>query len=242
MTMKTRKYLTTIVAAVAGGMVAFAATDTLTVRIKAMRCEDCAHKVSRVLNDREGVEGLDFNLERRTVTVEYDADKTCADSICNALMATRRYVPTPYSKDEVIRRGIGLKLEEMRTEEDAERVMKDLGTEVGIDSLAPHVDKRYVFVRYDANRTTKAAVKEKLADMGFTPVSYYTSDIISHAYFRIPTEAANEETIEKAITLEGVDDANVNRKTGALAITYVNSRTTEQELKKALKEEGVEVY
>ena len=44
-----------------------ASSDTLVVRIKAMRCEDCAHKVTLALNGKPGVEGLQFDLEKRTV-------------------------------------------------------------------------------------------------------------------------------------------------------------------------------
>jgi copper chaperone CopZ len=102
------------------------------------------------------------------------------------------------------------------------------------------LDKHYVFVRYDANKTCKAEIRQALNELGFTPVNYYTSKNISFAYFNISEEAATEATIEEVMALDGVDDANVNPKIGALAITYVNTETTEQKLLEAVKAAGIE--
>ena len=77
--------------------------------------------------------------------------------------------------------------------------------------------------------------------MGFTPVNYYTSKEISFAYFKIPAEAATDETIEKVLSLDGVDDVNVNAKKGSLAITYVNTETNLEKLLAEIKAEGIEV-
>ena len=52
------------------------AADTLTVRIKGMRCGECAHKVKTALRKIDGVGSIDFNLERRTATITYDAART----------------------------------------------------------------------------------------------------------------------------------------------------------------------
>ncbi len=213
-------------------------TDTLVWRIKSMRCEECAHKVGKALRRNPNVESLDFNLERRTVTVAYDGTKTCPDSIMNYLRGTG-YKPYPYSNTEVLRRGMGLKIEDMHCQNCANRIMERLSQVEGVDSIAPHLDKHYVFFRYDANRTSKAVIRDVLGSMGFTPVTYYTSKIINFAYFNIPAEKANEETIETALGLDGVDDANVNKRQKSLAITYVNNETNEEKLLKELKEAGI---
>jgi hypothetical protein len=71
-------------------------------------------------------------------------------------------------------------------------------------------------------------------------VNYYTSKNISFAYFNIPAEKATEETTEIALAIDGVDDANVNARRGSLAITYLNTETSEERLQEALKEEGIE--
>lgn len=218
-----------------------ASIDTLVVRIKAMRCEDCAHNVSLALREKSGIEGLQFDLEKRTVAVAFDPAKTNTDSICATLKATGRYKPSTYDPKEKIRRGMGLKTDEMKTEADAELIKKNLYEMVGMDSVGPNLAKGYIFVRYDANKTTKAIIRQKLLDMGFTPVNYYTSKEISFAYFKIPAEVATDETIEKVLSLDGVDDVNVNAKKGSLAITYVNTETNLEKLLADIKAEGIEV-
>lgn len=218
-----------------------ASIDTLVVRIKAMRCEECAHKVVLALNGKPGVEGLLFDLEKRTVAIAYDPAKTNTDSICATLVATKRYKPSTYDPKEKIRRGMGLKADEMKTEADAEFIKKNLYEMVGMDSVGPNLAKGYIFVRYDANKTTKATIREKLKEIGFTPVNYYTSNIISFAYFKIPTEAANDATIETVLSLDGVDDANVNPAKGSLAITYENTVTNPEKLLADIKAEGIKI-
>jgi len=109
----------------------------------------------------------------------------------------------------------------------------------GIDSISPNLEKHYVFFRYDANKTTKTVIREMLTGMGFTPVTYYTSKNISFAYFNIPVEQVNEETIEAALALDGVDDANVCKRQKSLAITFVNTETSQEQLLKELQEAGI---
>ena len=207
-----------------------AVADSVTLRIKAMRCEDCAHKVNKALRSNDAVENVVFNLERRTVTIDYDGQRLTQDSIEAILNATGRYKPSPYDPQEKIRRAMGLKTEELQTAEDSARVMKELWSIEGMDSVAPRLDKRYVFVRYNANKTDKATIVGKLTEAGFTPVSYYTSKVISHAYIKIPAAAATKDLVEEVLAMDGVDDANVNKKLGTLAITYVNDQTTAEKL------------
>ena len=96
-------------------------------------------------------------------------------------------------------------------------------------------------MRYDANKTDKATIREKLESLGFTPVTYYTSNIISFAYFKMPAEAATEENLEMILALDGVDDVNANPAKGSLAITFVNTQTTEEKLLSEIQAEGLKV-
>jgi len=226
-------------AILSGAAMAVGVSDTLIVRIKAMRCEECAHYVTVALRKDKGVKGMDFDLERRTVTVKYDPSLTCRDSIYSRLAATGRYKASGYDPKEMIRRGMGLQMGDMTDEACAERIMAQLKGMVGIDSLAPHLDKGYMFIRYDANKTCKADIKQALMDMGFTPTTYYTSKIISFAYFMIPAKAAREEMVEQVLALKGVDDATINPKNCSLGITYVNTETNEEQLLKDLKAAGI---
>lgn len=97
-------------------------TDTIVVRIKGMRCEECAHKVNTVLRKLNGVKSIDYNLERRTATIAYDQQLTCRDTIEARLAATGRYKASNYSKDNVIRRGMGLRMDDMHCQKCADRI------------------------------------------------------------------------------------------------------------------------
>lgn len=216
-------------------------TDTMIVRIKAMRCEDCAHKVNVALHKDEGVEGLEFNLERRTVIVEYNPAKTNPEKIKEELNATGRYKPSAYDKNEVIRRGMGLQMSDMCCQDCADRISKKLYGMVGVDSVAPHLDKQYTFIRYNANKTCKAEIKQALLDMGFTPTTYYTSNVIRFAYYNVPEDIDVEEATEQVLALDGVDDATINPKRHSLAITYVTEQTNPEKLLSDIKAMGLKV-
>lgn len=107
--------------------------------------------------------------------------------------------------------------------------------------MAPHTDKQWVFVRYDANRTEKKTVRDCLTTLGYTPVNYYTSADISYAQFRLPANKATEQTTEAALLIDGVDDAWINKTYHTLAITYVNKNTNEAKIKEELKKAGIKV-
>lgn len=161
---------------------AWSQTVTETYRIKQMRCEDCAHKVMVAVTQDPGVSDINFNLERRTATITYDKSKTCLDSLKGRLAHTR-YRLSAYDPHEVIRRGIGFHIAELSDEGKAQQISEALYRIQGVDSVAPHVDKQWVFVRYDANRTEKQVVRNCLTALGYTPVNYYTSADISYAQF-----------------------------------------------------------
>jgi len=213
--------------------------DTLTVRIKGMRCEECAHKVKDVLGKVAGFERVSFDLERRTATIAYDPQQTSRDTIEARLAATHRYKASAYDPAEVIRRGIGVHVDDMHCQKCADRIVARLSQMAGIDSLAPHLKEHYLFVRYDANKTSKSTIHQALLDLGYTPVSHYTSKSISFAYFMLPAEMATEETAETALALDGVDDATVSTRRHSLAITFVNTETTQEKLLEQLQAEGI---
>ena len=236
------KRLIVLTAAVVCALTTTAATEseTMVLRIKGMRCEEEAHKVTTVVKKINGIHDMDFDLEKRTVTITYDGAQTCADSIKARIdRIGGRYKSSPYDKDEVIRRGIGLQMSDMHCQKCADRISQRLQTMEGIDSMSPHLDTQYFFIRYDANKTCKADIRKALGELGFTPVNYYTSKVISFAYFNIPAETANEATIDEVLALDGVDDANVNPKRGSLAITYANNETSAEKLLEQIKAAGI---
>jgi len=215
------------------------AADTLTVRIKGMRCEECAHNVKNVLRRDAGVGGIQFNIERRTATIAYDPTKTCQDSIYAHLQATGRYKAKPYDPTEVIHKGMGLRMDDMHCQKCADRIMARLAKMEGVDSCAPHLDQHRFFIRYDANRTCRADIVSALGKLGYTPVSFYTDKRIAYAYYNIPAEQATQETIDNILAIDGVDDVNVNSRRKSLAVTYLNTKLTSDQLLDAVQKAGI---
>ena len=217
-----------------------AQTDTLTVRINGMRCDECAHKVMVAVRQLPGIESVHSNTERRTTTVAFDPTLTCADSIKARLAATGRFKPSSYSPQDTIRRGMGLRMDDMHCQGCANRIVKRLQQMESVDSLAPHLDKHYVFVRYDANRTCKADIKRAVSELGYTPVNYYSGPKVAFAYYAIPKEQATEETVDKALILDGVEDVSVNARRGAMAVTFFNDETTPDKLLADIRQKGID--
>lgn len=214
--------------------------DTLTVRIKGMKCGECAHKVMVAVRQLPGIDNVVSNTERRTTTITFDPSLTCRDSIEARLAATGRFKASPYSPDDVIRRGFGLRIEDMHCQNCADRITKRLSEIAAIDSMSPHLDKHYVFIRYDANRTSKDIIREAIGQLGFTPVNYYSGPKVAYAYYNVPAEQATQETIDEVLILDGVEDVNVNLRQKSLAVTYFTDETDADKLYAAIRETGIE--
>ena len=215
------------------------AADTLTVRINGMRCSECGHKVKNILRQNPGVGTMEFNYERRTVKMTYDAQKTCTDSIYSMLARTGRYAAKPYDPTERIGRGIGQRIADMHCQKCYNRIYERLSKIEGIDSLAPHLDKSYIFIRYDANKTDRAAIRAVLNKAGYTPCNYYSSPKVAYGYYLLPPDQATQETIEAVLALDGVEDVNVNTTRKSLAVTFFTDETTADKLFQDIQSAGI---
>jgi hypothetical protein len=107
--------------------------------------------------------------------------------------------------------------------------------------MAPHLDKQYIFVRYDANRTCKDEIRRALGELGFTPVNYYSGPKVAYAYYNIPASQVNQTTIDDVLIVDGVEDANVNSRQNALAVTYFTDETTADKLAADIKAAGIDI-
>lgn len=210
------------------------------MRIKGMRCEECAHNVMVAVKKLPGIESVRSNIERRTTTIVFDRAQTCTDSIEGRLAATGRYKASPYSPSDTIRRGMGLRMDDMHCQRCADRIMAKLQPMDGIDSLSPHLDKNYYFIRYDANRTCKADIKEALIGLGFTPVNYYSGNKVAYAYYLIPAEQATQQTSDDVLIIDGVEDVCVNPKKKSLAVTFFTDETDADKLLADIIKSGIE--
>jgi len=216
-----------------------AAHDTLTVRINGMRCAECGHKVKNVLRKNPGVGALEFNYERRTCKMAYDASLTCPDSIYSQLARTGRYAARPYDPTARIGRGMGQRIADMHCQRCVDRIVSQLSQLNGVDSLGPHLDKQYVFIRYDANRTSRADIRNLLNRLGFTPCNYYSSPKVGYGYYLLPEAQANSDTADAVLALDGVEDVNVNTAQHTLAVTFFNDETTADRLYSEIRKLGI---
>ena len=215
------------------------AADTLTVRINGMRCSECGHKVKNVLRKNPGVGALEFNYERRTVKMAYDSKKTCVDSIYSALARTGRYAAKPYDPKAVITRGYGQRIDDMHCQKCYNRIYERLSKVEGIDSMAPHLENSYIFIRYDANRTDRATIRSIINKAGYTPCNYYSSPKVKYGYYLLPADQANEETLDAVLALDGVEDVNINKVKKTMAVTFFNDETTADKLFEAIQQAGI---
>ena len=132
-----------------------------------------------------------------------------------------------------------VRIDDMHCQKCADRITKRLYQMNGMDSLGVHLDKQWVFIRYDANKTSKAEIREVLNKLGYTPVNYYTSDKISWAYYNIPVEQATKETVDAVLAIDGVEDANVNARRKSLAVTFFSKKLSRDQLLTAIQQAGI---
>lgn len=229
-----RLFLAVAVSLVAAASAFAESNDSIQVRIKGMRCDDCAHKIYERLTKIKGVNDITFDLERRTATIFYDTAITNADSVQKPLVGTR-YNPTPYSADEVIYRGKGFKLLDMATSADASKAMKAVEGLTGVDSLATDLVQKKLFVKYDANKIKEAELRRALKKAGFAPITYYTSARIDYAYLPVPRGKASDEKAENLLAIDAIDDATFSNDGRHVAITYDTKTTTKEQLQKDVK-------
>ena len=206
-----------------------------------MHCDHCAHKVRTLLHQNEGVGHLSFDLERHTATIAYDPTITCVDSIKSQLAATKRYAASDYSKDDVIYNETGLHIDDMFCGKCANRIVERLNQLSGVDSIAPHIGKHFISIRYDANKTHLKDIRIALSEIGFTPVRHYENERASYAFFTLPTNQVTEETTDAILALDGVADVFVNGKKGTLAVTFDNTETSTEKLREQIRAENLSV-
>ena len=55
------------------------------LNVEGMSCSHCVNAVTKAVTALEGVSGVNVDLEGKTATVEYDADKVSLESIKEAI-------------------------------------------------------------------------------------------------------------------------------------------------------------
>lgn len=70
---------------------AMAEKKTVTLYIHDMECKNCQAKVENTLAFEKGVRSLDFDLEKRQVTITYNDEKTSVEKLQQALLKYNKY-------------------------------------------------------------------------------------------------------------------------------------------------------
>ena len=104
-----------------------------------------------------------------------------------------------------------------------------------IDSLAPRLNRRCLFIRHDANRTSLADIKKHPVDAGFAPTNDYTSDRVGFALFDIPRGRNAQKPADDAIAFDGIDDVCVNPTMCKIAVTYLKDTTSGRKMRRQIK-------
>ena len=79
------------IAMVLMALTAAAEKQTVTLYIHDMECNSCKAKVEKTLAFERGVQDLEFNLEKRQVTIVFNDKKTTIEKLQQALMKYNRY-------------------------------------------------------------------------------------------------------------------------------------------------------
>ena len=130
-------------------------------------------------------------------------------------------------------------MDDMHCQNCANRIAAKLQQMEGIDSMSPHLDTHYFFIRYDANRTSRADIRALLNKIGYTPCNYYSSPKVEYGYYLLPADQANQETADAVLALDGVEDVNVNTTRHTLAVTFFNDETNAQKLLDEIHQQGI---
>lgn len=63
------------------GMLSAKDFHTLTLKVEQIHCQSCVNKIQNNMKFEKGMKKIATNLETKTVTITYDADKTDVDKI-----------------------------------------------------------------------------------------------------------------------------------------------------------------
>lgn len=215
------------------------AGDTLTVRIDGMHCDNCSHKVVKLLNQEAGISDVSTNVERHTATIIYDKARISPEAICAKLDATERYKTSIYRPTDIITNGMGLRIDDMHCQKCADRISARLSDIDGVDSLTFKLDRHYLYVKYNANRTSKAEIRASLVAGGYTPCTYYKSDKGEYAYYLLDDEPSAEEVQETVLAIDGVGDVTVNARKKTMAVAYFNDEISADTLLAEILKAGI---
>ena len=188
-------------------------------RVENMRCGKCAGRIKKALTAKEGVGDVSFDMEKKVVTIAYDADKVSTKALASAITDIK-FTPTAYSKSEVIERTASFKASQMRCNGCAKRVKTNLGAVEGVQAVDVDLDTKSVKITYDANKVSKKVFKDEFKKFDYTVTNYVPNKVIAYAQLNVSKGDLSGAGLDKLSKVKGFMDVNVNDKTQTIAISY----------------------
>ena len=206
-------------------------------RVENMRCGGCAGRIKKALTANEAVKDVTFDMEKKVVTISYNADKVNTNKLAEAITALK-FTPTAYSKSDVIERSVSFKAAQMRCGGCANRVKTNIGKVEGVQSVDVDLATKSVKVTYDANKVSRNVFKGEFKKFGYTVTSYIPNKIVAYLQLTVTKGDLSEAGKAKLAKVKGMIDVNTDEKTKALAIAYNTKALDEAGVKQQLKNSG----
>lgn len=202
-------------------------------RVENMRCGHCAGRIKKALTAKEGVGEVSFDMEKKVVTIAYDADKVSTKALAAAITEIK-FTPTAYSKSEVIERVASYKASQMRCGGCAKRVKTNIGAVAGVKTVDVDLETKSVKITYDANKVSKSAFKDAFKKFDYTVTTYVPNNMVAYTQVTVTKGDLNAAGLEKLSKVKGFLDVTVNEKTKTIAVAYITKNMDEAGVKKQL--------
>ena len=171
-------------------------------------------------NDPE-VRKVDADLEKKVITITYDAQKISPEKMILSLNATKRYIPTTYSVSDVITRTVSYRSDDMKCANCAKKVEKAIQTYAGVDSVGVDLDKKVVTVKYDANKVSKSTFEQTFDKLGYLTTTFYPNEIVGYARYTVKAGKLDEESKQQLIdNVEGLVELSSIPTSNVIAVAY----------------------
>ena len=190
-------------------------------RVEGMNCEHCVSNVKQTLRKQSGVRKVDADLEKKVITITYDAQKISPEKMILSLNATKRYIPTTYSVSDVITRVVSYRSDDMKCANCAKKVEKAIQTYAGVDSVGVDLDKKVVTVKYDANKVSKSTFEQTFDKLGYLTTTFYPNEIVGYARYTVKAGKLDEESKQQLIdNVEGLVELSSIPTSNVIAVAY----------------------
>lgn len=196
---------------------AASAQDTVAkFRIESMRCGGCLGRVTKALKATAGVQSVEGDMEKKMVTVVYDASQVSPSAMKETLAGIKMNA-VDYDPNEVITREVLFHADQMHCGGCAGKVKKNIGAEPGVQKVEVDLNTKNVAITYDANKVSSKDLKDDFKKFNYTVCRAYATDIVKYASFRVK-DAGKASGQLKGI--KGVLDVNVDAASGLVALSY----------------------